>query len=315
MVPGRVMRPGGLVIFKPSILPLAGFFLEVPSSTLLPLYASSQLTRLLLFGILSHVVLHAHFPASYDRHVNWFQLKLCITANNWVTIFFLESWRATVGLNTYRGSGEAWMKQEAILWLSIIVSLKARQESSRSYEEVCSPALERCQFLFTDLHPAMSSEVCTLSRLRIRNTRPRWARIVQEMIREKKKSEGKEKPAVREEEDAVHLDTDHSEEKALEEKENVEQKTKQKVKKSNWPLYIVTLFPNASCEQTCTCVRLSMSHITCMYLVSADPSVVFNHVYEHFKSQFGLLSSHKLQIWKLIWSLRKHSKLLVLEKK
>jgi len=75
----------------------------------------------------------------------------------------------------------------------------------------------------------MSSEVCTLSRLRIRNTRPRWARIVQDMIKEKKKSEGKEKPAVREEEDAVHLDTDPSEEKALKEKENVEQKTKQKV--------------------------------------------------------------------------------------
>ena len=109
-----------------------------------------------------------------------------------------------------------------------VVSIKARQESSRSYEEVCSPALERCQFLFTDLHPAMSSEVCTLSRLRIRSSRPRWARIVQGMIREKKKTEGKEKPAVRQE-DPVHLDTDVSEEKALKEKENVEQKTKQKV--------------------------------------------------------------------------------------
>lgn len=76
----------------------------------------------------------------------------------------------------------------------------------------------------------MSSEVCTLSRLRIRNTRPRWARIVRGMIREKKKTEGKEKPTAREEEeDAVHLDTDVSEEKALKEKENVEQKTKQKV--------------------------------------------------------------------------------------
>ena len=50
------------------------------------------------------------------------------------------------------------------------------------------------------------------------------------MIREKKKMEGKEKPAVREEEeDAVQLDADVSEEKALKEKENVEQKTKQKV--------------------------------------------------------------------------------------
>ncbi|XP_020613124.1 E3 ubiquitin-protein ligase HERC2-like [Orbicella faveolata] len=75
----------------------------------------------------------------------------------------------------------------------------------------------------------MSSEECTLSRLRIRNTRPRWARIVQGMIREKKKTEGKEKPAVREEDDAVHCDSDVSEEKALKEKENVEQKTKQKV--------------------------------------------------------------------------------------
>jgi len=65
------------------------------------------------------------------------------------------------------------------------------------------------------------------------------------MIREKKKTEGKEKPAVREEDDAVHCDTDVSEEKALKEKENVEQKTKQKVavfccKTSKWPLYIET---------------------------------------------------------------------------
>ena len=75
----------------------------------------------------------------------------------------------------------------------------------------------------------MSSEVSTLSRLRIRNTRPRWARIVQQMIRERNKSEGEEKPAVREEEGVVIVDADHSEEKALKEKENVEQKTKQKV--------------------------------------------------------------------------------------
>ena len=52
---------------------------------------------------------------------------------------------------------------------------------------------------------------------------------MQQMIREKKKSEGKEKPAVREEGDVVHTDADHSEEKALKEKEDVEQKTKQKV--------------------------------------------------------------------------------------
>ena len=47
------------------------------------------------------------------------------------------------------------------------------------------------------------SEVSTLSRMRIRNTRPRWAKIVQRMIREKKKLEGKEKPTTREDE-TVH---------------------------------------------------------------------------------------------------------------
>lgn len=75
----------------------------------------------------------------------------------------------------------------------------------------------------------MSSEVSTLSRLRIRNTFPRWAQIVRQMIREKKKSEGKEKPVAREEGGAIHSDTEHLEEKALKEKENVEHKTKQKV--------------------------------------------------------------------------------------
>ena len=52
---------------------------------------------------------------------------------------------------------------------------------------------------------------------------------MQQMIHGKKKSEGKEKPAEREEGDAVTIDADHSEEKVLKEKENVEQKTKQKV--------------------------------------------------------------------------------------
>ena len=80
-----------------------------------------------------------------------------------------------------------------------------------------------------ELHPAVSSEVSTLSRLRIRNTLPRWARIVRQMIMEKKKTEGREKPMAKEEGESVHLDVDLLEEKALKEKENVEHKTKHKV--------------------------------------------------------------------------------------
>ena len=64
--------------------------------------------------------------------------------------------------------------------------------------------------------------------MRIRNTRPRWAKIVQRMIREKKKLEGKEKPTTREDE-TVHSGADQLEGKAFKEKETVEHKTKQKV--------------------------------------------------------------------------------------
>lgn len=73
----------------------------------------------------------------------------------------------------------------------------------------------------------MSSEVSTLSRIRIRNTRPRWAQIVKHMIREKK-LEGKEKPVSKEGE-SVLSGAGQLEGKALREKENVQQKTKQKV--------------------------------------------------------------------------------------
>ena len=73
----------------------------------------------------------------------------------------------------------------------------------------------------------MSSEVSTLSRIRIRNTRPRWAQIVKHMIREKK-LDGKEKPVTKEGETVLSC-AGQVEGKALREKGNIQQKTKQKV--------------------------------------------------------------------------------------
>lgn len=75
----------------------------------------------------------------------------------------------------------------------------------------------------------MSSEVSTLSRLRIRNTLPRWARTVRQLIQKKKKTEEKEKPVIREGGEIAHTDAELLEEKAVNEKENVERKSKQKV--------------------------------------------------------------------------------------
>ena len=54
------------------------------------------------------------------------------------------------------------------------------------YEELCSPVIERLRFLFNELRPAIANEVSALSRLRILNTPPRWKKVVQRMIREKR---------------------------------------------------------------------------------------------------------------------------------
>ena len=74
--------------------------------------------------------------------------------------------------------------------------VKAHQESFRSYEEVCAPALERCQFLLQVLRPAVSGELSALSKLKLLNMIPRWKRIVSQMIEESRKSKEGEKRSV-----------------------------------------------------------------------------------------------------------------------
>ena len=56
------------------------------------------------------------------------------------------------------------------------------------------PVIERLRFLFNELRPAIANEVSALSRLKVLNTPPRWKKVVQRMIREKRAvaSAGKE---------------------------------------------------------------------------------------------------------------------------
>ncbi|XP_033111225.1 E3 ubiquitin-protein ligase HERC2-like [Anneissia japonica] len=64
--------------------------------------------------------------------------------------------------------------------------IKIHQDSGQSYEDVCSPVIARCKFLFTELRPAVGNEVSALTRLKILITAPRWKRIVSRMIRERR---------------------------------------------------------------------------------------------------------------------------------
>ncbi|XP_063970630.1 E3 ubiquitin-protein ligase HERC2-like [Lytechinus pictus] len=64
--------------------------------------------------------------------------------------------------------------------------VKTHQEKSVGYEELCMPVIERLRFLFNELRPAIANEVSALSRLKVLNTPPRWKKVVQRMIREKR---------------------------------------------------------------------------------------------------------------------------------
>ena len=69
---------------------------------------------------------------------------------------------------------------------AITLSSQFHQEKSLGYDELCLPVVERLRFLFNELRPAIANEVSALSRLKILNTPPRWKRVVQKMIREKR---------------------------------------------------------------------------------------------------------------------------------
>ena len=74
-----------------------------------------------------------------------------------------------------------------------MLMFKAHQESFRSYEEVCAPALERCQFLLQILRPAVSGELAALSKLKLLNMIPRWKRLASQVIQENRKLKEGEK--------------------------------------------------------------------------------------------------------------------------
>ncbi|XP_031814951.1 E3 ubiquitin-protein ligase HERC2 isoform X4 [Sarcophilus harrisii] len=65
--------------------------------------------------------------------------------------------------------------------------IKTHQEQGRSYKEVCAPVIERLRFLFNELRPAVCNDLSIMSKLKLLSSLPRWRRIAQKMIRERRK--------------------------------------------------------------------------------------------------------------------------------
>ncbi|XP_028301238.1 E3 ubiquitin-protein ligase HERC2 isoform X2 [Gouania willdenowi] len=67
--------------------------------------------------------------------------------------------------------------------------IKTHQEQGRSYKEVCAPVIERLRFLFNELRPAVSNDLSIVSKLKLLSSQPRWRRIAQKLIRDRRKKQ------------------------------------------------------------------------------------------------------------------------------
>ncbi|XP_068449211.1 E3 ubiquitin-protein ligase HERC2 isoform X3 [Clinocottus analis] len=65
--------------------------------------------------------------------------------------------------------------------------IKTHQEQGRSYKEVCAPVIERLRFLFNELRPAVSNDLSIVSKLKLLSAQPRWRRITQKLIRDRRR--------------------------------------------------------------------------------------------------------------------------------
>ncbi|XP_019484450.1 PREDICTED: E3 ubiquitin-protein ligase HERC2 [Hipposideros armiger] len=72
--------------------------------------------------------------------------------------------------------------------------IKTHQEQGRSYKEVCAPVIERLRFLFNELRPAVCNDLSIMSKFKLLNSLPRWRRIAQKIIRERRKKRVPKKP-------------------------------------------------------------------------------------------------------------------------
>lgn len=55
---------------------------------------------------------------------------------------------------------------------------------------MCAPVIERLRFLFNELRPAVSNDLSIVSKLKLLSSQPRWRRITQKLIRDRRKKRG-----------------------------------------------------------------------------------------------------------------------------
>ncbi|XP_012867362.1 PREDICTED: E3 ubiquitin-protein ligase HERC2 [Dipodomys ordii] len=93
--------------------------------------------------------------------------------------------------------------------------IKTHQEQGRSYKEVCAPVIERLRFLFNELRPAVCNDLSVVSKFKLLSSLPRWRRIAQKIIRERRKKRVPKKPESTDDEEKIGNEESDLEEACL----------------------------------------------------------------------------------------------------
>ncbi|XP_033632375.1 E3 ubiquitin-protein ligase HERC2-like [Asterias rubens] len=140
---------------------------------------------------LHHMIAPLEFPMSHPIEVAGRLLMACILKHHdlgHAALALVEHGGQGDGLGHIRHAAMPKSISEVcrVVYQTKRSLIKTRQDLCHSYEEVCTPVIQRCRFLFNELRPAIGNEVSALSRLKILSTPPRWKQVVTKMIRQRR---------------------------------------------------------------------------------------------------------------------------------
>ncbi|XP_026277054.2 E3 ubiquitin-protein ligase HERC2 [Frankliniella occidentalis] len=142
----------------------------------LPDHPVEEVGRLLLSVLIKHLGLASHVLRIIDRELEDGSGS-CSSGSSSGSAASRGSGGAG-GVSVPRFLGELIRVVHQTKWRLI----KARQEQSRSYKEVCARVQERCRFLLFEVRAATSAELRALDRLPLLHVQPRWPRVVRRLI-------------------------------------------------------------------------------------------------------------------------------------
>uniref|UniRef100_T1IYS2 HECT-type E3 ubiquitin transferase n=1 Tax=Strigamia maritima TaxID=126957 RepID=T1IYS2_STRMM len=165
------------------------FLIALAESRLTDLYVKTFLSGVDKYCKQHHLIIHMDFPCDHPvEEVGRILMAVLIKHHNLgsTAVTYVEQSGQVEGTNIGPRLPKSIAECVRLVHQTKWSLIKARQDLSGSYKEVCAPVLERCRFLFYELRSATSQEVNALTRLKLLNATPKWRRIIHQLIKDRR---------------------------------------------------------------------------------------------------------------------------------